>query len=159
MIALELANSIAPPIPCPMRIPISHSSPVSPVNGVTAKQDREQREDREAEVVGADAAEHVPQTAERGNEHRQHDQVAANHPQQVVRIARRQRIDVESRVVDERMAPPRAPSAQPRLAATCGCVLALALDSWGGLSSHRCERVGLSDSVITCQRVTLGETR
>jgi len=60
------------------------------------KQDREQREDREAEVVGADAAEHVPQTAERGNEYRQHDQVAENHPQQVVRIARRQRIDVDA---------------------------------------------------------------
>ena len=36
MIALELANSIAPPIPCPTRIPIIHSAAAPPVSGVTA---------------------------------------------------------------------------------------------------------------------------
>ncbi len=35
MIALELANSIAPPMPCPTRIPISHSAPAAPDSGVT----------------------------------------------------------------------------------------------------------------------------
>ena len=56
-------------------------------------------------------------------------------------------------LVDERIAPPRARSAQPRLAATsCRCVLALTLDSWGGLSSHSCERAEPSDSVITLVR-------
>ncbi len=33
-IALELANSIAPPTPWPTRIPISHSAPALPLNGV-----------------------------------------------------------------------------------------------------------------------------
>jgi hypothetical protein len=35
-IALEFANSIAPPTPCPTRIPISHRAPALPFIGVTA---------------------------------------------------------------------------------------------------------------------------
>ncbi len=36
MIALELANSIAPPTPCPTRMPMIHSAPPEPFSGVTA---------------------------------------------------------------------------------------------------------------------------
>ena len=34
MIALELANSIAPPTPWPTRIPINHRAPAWPLSGV-----------------------------------------------------------------------------------------------------------------------------
>jgi hypothetical protein len=36
MIAPELANSIAPPTPCPIRMPISHSAPALPFSQVAA---------------------------------------------------------------------------------------------------------------------------
>ncbi len=36
MIAPELANSIAPPTPCPIRIAISHSAPALPFSQVAA---------------------------------------------------------------------------------------------------------------------------
>jgi hypothetical protein len=37
MIALELANSIAPPTPWPTRIPIIHRAPPPPLSGVAAR--------------------------------------------------------------------------------------------------------------------------
>jgi hypothetical protein len=60
------------------------------------EQHREQREHRASEVVRPDSAEHAPETAARGDEQRQHDQIAENHPQEVVRVARRRRIDVDA---------------------------------------------------------------
>jgi hypothetical protein len=79
-----------------MRTPIT-PQPARPAGECRHReQHREQREHREAEVVRPASAEHAPETAERGDEQRQYDQVAENHPQEVARVARRERIDVDA---------------------------------------------------------------
>ena len=69
-IAVELANSIAPPTPWTMRKTISHSAPWPPDSGSSPRASEPSGEDDEAEVVDAHPAVHVAQPAERDDEHR-----------------------------------------------------------------------------------------
>ena len=96
MIALELANSIAPPTPCRARMMISHIAPALPFIQVIDSMMLKNGEDREAEVVGLGAAVDVAEPTEADDEHRGHDEEAEDQPQQVVRVARLQRVDVDA---------------------------------------------------------------
>jgi hypothetical protein len=58
--------------------------------------DGKEREDGKAHVVHAHATEHVAQSAEAHDEHRGHEHVAHHEPEEVTRVARRQRIDLDA---------------------------------------------------------------
>ena len=61
-----------------------------------AQGEREEGEDGEPEVVHADPAVHVAETAERHHQHAGRDEEAEDHPQQVEAVAREQGIDADA---------------------------------------------------------------
>ena len=95
MMAEELAKSMAPPTPCPIRMAMSQMAPAVPVSQVTAKQDREDREDGEAEVEDPHPAEDVADPAQGDDQHGQDDHEAHQHPEHVAGVARGQRVEVD----------------------------------------------------------------
>jgi hypothetical protein len=95
MIALELANRSAPPTPYPIRMPTSQSAPAAPRQRRRRRQDREDGEDGVAEVVHAHPAVDVAEPAERHDQHRDHDQESQDRPEQVVRVLRRQWVEMD----------------------------------------------------------------
>ena len=60
----------------------------APVIGIEGEEHRRQGEDREAEVVDAHASHDVAETAEADHQHRGHEEVALQEPQQVAHVAR-----------------------------------------------------------------------
>ena len=64
--------------------------------GVERQQNRRDGEDGESEVVDADAAVHVADAAERDHQHRLHQPVAHDHPQQVGDAGGRERIQMNA---------------------------------------------------------------
>ena len=71
MMADELAKSMAPPTPWPIRMAISQMAAGRPGEPGDRQQDREDGEDGEAEVVHLDPAEHVPDPAQGHDQHGQ----------------------------------------------------------------------------------------
>ena len=93
--AEELANSMAPPTPCPTRMAMSHQAPADPVEPGDREQDGEDGEDGEAEVEDSDPPEHVADPAQRDQQDGQDDHEAEQHPEQVARVARGQRVETD----------------------------------------------------------------
>ena len=96
MMAEELAKSMAPPTPWPIRMPISQMAPAGPCIQVTESRIENSGEDGEPEVVHLHAAEHVAHPAERHQQHGQDDHEAHEHPQHVAGVGRGQRGEVDA---------------------------------------------------------------
>jgi hypothetical protein len=66
------------------------------VEGVEGQCDSGQREHRESEVVDADPAEDVAETAEEHHHDGGHHEVAHQHPEQVAHVARGERVQADT---------------------------------------------------------------
>ena len=95
-IAVELANSIAPPTPCTKRQTISHIAPGPPLNGSRQSAMAARVKIDEPEVVDPDAAELVAHPAEHHDEHGGDEHVAHQHPEQVADVARLERVELDA---------------------------------------------------------------
>ncbi len=95
-IAVEFANSMAPPTACTTRHPISQRAPAAAGERIEDQGDRGDGEDRESEVVDAHAAVDVAEAAEADHENRGHQDVAHQHPEQVAHVARLERVELDS---------------------------------------------------------------
>ena len=96
-IAVELANSIAAPMPCTSRQPISHSAPPAPCIGSTASRIEPTVKTTKPGVVDPHPAVDVAEPAEGHHEYRGDQQEAHQHPEQVADVARRERVELDAR--------------------------------------------------------------
>ena len=94
--AALLANRKPPPIAWIRRKMIISMAPALPVLGISREQDGADREDDKAEVIEAHPAEDVGQPPEGDQQGGRYYHVAHQHPEQVTRLVRGQRIDLES---------------------------------------------------------------